>query len=476
VCRIDRKFEQGFTGLFDSRFPIIFQERRGPTLRAGLIQGNTPLKNRVLSFLLTWIISIMIYFKNHQSSMFFKVKSTNEALEIIKGFPVSGTESICSEEGLNRILRENIRAPEDLPGFTRSTMDGYAVRAKDTFGATESMPAFLDVIGDIPMGQIPTQVIGPGQAAKIATGGMLPREADGVVMIEYCHALDEKTIEVSRAVSPLENVIQPSDDLKKGAVVLSRGKALRPQDIGVLAGLGITRLDVFKKPKIAIISTGDEVIPVDQKPSPGQVRDINSHALAAFCRKHFAEPIQLGLCPDHFEELKKLIHQGLEKADSVWISGGSSVGSRDMTLEVIESFPGAEVLVHGIAISPGKPTILSRLGNKTVWGLPGHAASSMVVAEVFLSPFLAALSGRNPQPLKDHQIVEAVLTRNIESAGGRDDYIRVKLIEDEKLVLAEPILGKSGLISPLVEADGLIRIDQNTEGLYQGQRVRVRTF
>lgn len=408
--------------------------------------------------------------------MFFKVKNSNEVLRIIKGFSPLEEEVIPSGKGLDRVLSRDISAPEDLPGFTRSTMDGYAVRAGDTFGASESLPAFLEIIGDIPMGQTPARPVETGQAMKIATGGMLPRGADGVVMIEYCHVLDERTIEVSRAISPLENVIQPSDDLRKGTVVLPRGKSLRPQEIGVLTGLGLTRIDVFRRPVVAVISTGDEVIPIDQKPSPGQVRDINSYTLDAFCRKHHARPVQLGLCPDNFEELKGKIDQGLAAADSVWISGGSSVGSRDMTLEVIESFPGAEVLVHGISVSPGKPTIIARIGAKTVWGLPGHTASAMVIAQVFLSPFLAVLSGRQERPLLDHHFIEAILSRNIESAGGRDDYIRVRLVEDDDRIMAEPILGKSGLISPLVEADGLIRIDRNTEGLYRGQRVRVMIF
>jgi molybdopterin molybdotransferase len=408
--------------------------------------------------------------------MFFKVKSSEEVFNIIKGFSPLGTEVIRSEDGLDRVLSEDLFSPENLPGFTRSTMDGYAVMAKDTFGASESLPAFLNIIGDIQMGQIPPMHLEGGQAVKIATGGMLPQGADGVVMIEYCHNLDAKTIEVSRAISPLENVIQPSDDFREGALVLPKGKALRPQDIGVLAGLGIPQIRVFKKSKVAIISTGDEVIPIDQKPSPGQVRDINSHTLGAFCLKHNTKPIQLGLCPDDFEKLKEKITHGLETADSVWISGGSSVGTRDMTLEVIKSFPGAEVLVHGISISPGKPTIIARIGNKAIWGLPGHTASAMVVAEVFLSSFLSSLSGRDEHPLKDRHFIEAILSRNIESASGRDDYIRVKLIIDNNQIIAEPILGKSGLISPLVEADGLIRVDQNSEGLYHGQKVNVMMF
>lgn len=405
--------------------------------------------------------------------MFFKVKTTEEVLGIVDTFEPVGDEAIPLDRAFGRILCRDIVSPENLPGFPRSSMDGYAVRAKDTYGATESLPAFLDVSGEVLMGQVPKMKIKSGQAVRISTGGMLPEGADGVVMIEYCHALDEKTIEVSRAISPQENVIQFNDDIKKDDLVLEKGRILRPQELGAMAGLGLPEVPVYRKPRVAIISTGDEVIPLNQNPEPGQVRDINTYTLSAFCVQKGAEPIPLGLCGDDFDKLRGMVEKGLREADTIWISGGSSVGTRDLTVKVFESFDPMEILVHGISISPGKPTIIARTGSRAIFGLPGHTASAMVVAEVFLTPFLAKIAGKAHPLDGDRQTVEAKLSRNIESASGRDDYIRVRLQKSDKGWTADPIFGKSGLISTLVEADGLVRVDRNTEGLYQDQTVQV---
>ena len=406
---------------------------------------------------------------------FFRLTPPEEAIKIINQFPsVSEEEQLHIDQALGRVLSENIYAPSDMPGFYRATMDGYAVRAKDTFGASPTLPALLEIKGEVKMGEVPNIKIEEGQAAKISTGGMLPEGADGVVMIEYCHIIDEKTIEVEKAISPLENVMLPDDDVRKGDLVLKKGRRLRAQDIGALAGLGIEYTKVFRKPKIAIISTGDEVIPINQQPKPGQVRDINRFTLSCLCRILGAEPIFLGICPDDFKFLKDSLENGLNIADSVWISGGSSVGVRDLTLKVFESINGFELLVHGIAVSPGKPTIIGRVGKKPVIGLPGQVSSAFIVAEVFMSKLIKVLSGETSEeiPLE----IEALMTRNVESATGREDYIRVKLIKQEDNLLADPIIGKSGLISPLVEADGLVRIDMNKEGVYKGEKVKVILF
>ncbi|RPJ18653.1 MAG: molybdopterin molybdenumtransferase MoeA [Desulfobacteraceae bacterium] len=408
--------------------------------------------------------------------MFFKVKTTEEVLELVQGFAPVGEEIVPLDKAFGRVLRKDIISPEDLPGFPRTSVDGYAIRAKDSFGATESLPALLEIKGEVGMGQVPSMTVAAGQAVKISTGGMVPKGADSVVMVEYCHLMDQTTVEVSRAISPQENVIQPDDDFKKGAAVLRKGWKLRSQDVGVLAGLGVTEVTVHRKPRVAIISTGDEVIPVQEKPKPGQVRDINTYTLSAFCKEGGAEPVPLGLCPDDFEQLRNMLLKGLETADTVWISGGSSVGTRDLTLKVFESIESTELLVHGISISPGKPTIIARKGATAVFGLPGHTASAMVVAEVFLAPFLARLGGETTFGERVQNKVSARLSRNIESASGRDDFIRVRLIQKDGEWIAEPIFGKSGLISTLVEADGLLRIDRNTEGLYQGQQVEVMKF
>ena len=405
--------------------------------------------------------------------MFFKVKTTEEVLRLVKGFDPVGHEEVPLSEAFGRVLSRDIMSPEDLPGFLRSTVDGYAIRARDSFGAAESLPAFLEIAGEVKMGEVPLAVADPGKAVKISTGGMLPRGADSVVMIEYCHLLDESTLEISRTVSPQENVILPDDDFKAGALVLSGGRRLRPQDVGVLAGLGLTSASVRRIPKAAIVSTGDEVILVDQTPKPGQVRDMNTYTLAAFCAREHAAPVPMGLCGDRFEELLALVKKGLERADTVWVSGGSSVGTRDLTLKVFEALDEMDLLVHGISISPGKPTIIARAGGKALFGLPGHVASAMVVAEIFLRPFLAALSGEGDWGKKDRGVVKARLARNVESVSGRDDFIRVRLVKEGEAWVAEPIFGKSGLISTLVEADGLLQIGRNTEGVYEGDTVEV---
>lgn len=408
--------------------------------------------------------------------MFFKVKSSEEVFEILKGFPPVNDETVFAGEAYNRILSRTVTSEEDMPDFSRSSVDGYAVIARDTFGASDTLPAFLELAGEVLMGKASKDAVTPGKAIRISTGGMIPEGADAVVMIEYCHSVDEKTIEISRSVAPLENIISRGDDYRKGSGLLEKGAVLRPQDIGLLAGQGIQNVHVYKRPKVGIISTGDEIIPIDQHPKPGQIRDINSYTLSAFCSQEGAIPLNMGLCKDSFDELRNGVVRALDQCESVWISGGSSVGLRDMTLKVLESFQDAEILVHGIAIRPGKPTIIARIGSKSLFGLPGHVASAMVVAEIFLTPFLAWLSGEGRELKDNHFYLSAELERNIESAGGRDDYIRVKLTTRAGKLYAEPIYGKSGLISTMVEARGLVKIDRNTEGLYKGQTVRVMLF
>ncbi len=405
--------------------------------------------------------------------MFFKVKTTEEVLGLLRRFLPVEEEQVPLAEAFGRVLSHDILSPENLPGFRRATVDGYAIRARDSFGGSESLPALLEITSEVRMGEVPSLTVSPGQAIKISTGGMLPQGADSVVMIEYCHLMDERTLEISRAVSPEENVIQPDDDFREGVTVLRKGRRLRPPDIGVMAGLGVTQVPVHRIPRVAIISTGDEIVRIEQKPGPGQVRDINTYTLKAFCKQASVEPVIVGLCRDRFDDLLALVKKGLDVADTVWVSGGSSVGTRDLTLKVLESLGGMELLVHGISISPGKPTIIARTGRGALFGLPGHVASAMVVAEVFLKPFLSRLSGETDSETRLHETVKARLARNIESASGRDDYIRVRLLKQGEEWIAEPIFGKSGLISTLVEADGLLRVGRNTEGVYEGEAVEV---
>ena len=407
---------------------------------------------------------------------FFKVKTSQEVFSIIDGFEPLEEEFIALEEALGRILSRPILSPEDLPAFSRSSVDGFALRAKDTFGATESMPALCEITGEVIMGEAPEGIVWSGAAWRIPTGGMLPEGADAVVMLEHCHRLDERTIEITRPVSPLENVILPGDDFPKGAQVLSKGRRLRSQDLGVLAGLGVLRVPVIRRPRVAVISTGDEIVPIGKSPRPGQVRDINRVTLCSFCMGAGAEPVALGIVPDRFEALAKAVRDGLEGADMVWISGGSSVGTRDLTLKVFESLPGFQLLVHGISISPGKPTIIGRTGPRALVGLPGHTASALVVAQVFMTRLIGRLGGHESAAFGQARPLKAFLTRNVESAAGREEYIRVRLISREDKLFAEPVFAKSGLISSLVVSDGLVRVDMNCEGLYEGEEVDVMAF
>jgi molybdopterin molybdotransferase len=405
---------------------------------------------------------------------FFQVKSPKEIQKIIQTLPRLPEENIPLNDGLNRVLSEAIVSPEDLPHFPRATMDGFAVRARDTFGASETVPALLALDGEISMGQEAKEQIRPGHCFRIATGGMIPPGTDAVAMIEHSQQLDANTIEIFKSVSPLDHVIQTGEDINQGQPVLPSGHRLRPQDLGVLAGLGIIDFQVYRQPKVAIISTGDEVVPVEEQPPPGFIRDINSITLQALTAKNGAIPRFIGRTKDNYEKLKALCQKGLDQADMILISGGSSVGARDFTLEVIQSFPGSEVLAHGISISPGKPTILSRIGGKILWGLPGHVVSAMIVFTLFVKTSLNQLEGEEID--RPPAGIQARLTRNIASAQGREDYIRVALEQQETGWEAIPILGKSGLISTMVRADGLIRIDQNCEGLEKGEWVEVLLF
>ena len=407
---------------------------------------------------------------------FFKVKTAPEVLESLKDIHPLGIQTVGITNALNRVLARDIVSSEDIPGFQRSTVDGYALDARDTFGASESLPAPLVIGGEVKMGQVPDFGIKRGQSALISTGGMLPEGCNAVVMVEYAHKIEETVVEITRPVSPLENVILADDDVKEGQTILHKGTLLRAQDLGVLAGLGIEAVEVFRRPRAAIISTGEELVDITGKPEPGQVRDINSYTVGGLCTGLGVKPVYLGLAGDSFGDLKMLVERGLTKADAILLSGGSSVGVKDMTLDVFLSFANVKLVAHGVSVSPGKPTIIARKGNKTLWGLPGHPVSAMIIYDVFLRYVFARLSGLADPAGYSRHTVEAELDRNIESASGREDYIRVKLVIEDGKMVAKPILGKSGLISTMVEADGIMKIDINTEGLYQGDTVRVRLF
>ncbi len=402
---------------------------------------------------------------------FFNVETIEAVLAHVPSFPAVDTEAVALAECLGRVLAEDVYSDVDIPDFNRSTMDGFAVKAASTFGASEANPAYLDVRGRIRMGERPDFSIGPGQAARIATGGMLPDGADSVIMVEHTDALDDTTIEAYRSVAPGQHVIEKGEDIRHTEPALTTGTQIRPQEAGLLAACGQTRISVFRRPRVGIISTGDEVVAVDRVPGDGQVRDINTHTLSGQVLAAGGVPVVFGIVTDNREALMEKSLRALQGTDMVMISGGSSVGARDFTVEVLDALPDTAILVHGISISPGKPTILARSGGKAFWGLPGHAVSAMVVFAVVVRPFLDRLGGLS-RPARQFP-VEAVLSRNLASAQGRVDYVRVRLYQERGVTMAEPILGKSGLINTMVKADGLIAIGMNTEGLEQGALVKV---
>ena len=403
---------------------------------------------------------------------FFKVTDLQKVLEYRKEFPKVVTEEIPLLETVGRILAEDIVADVDLPDFPRAIVDGYALQGASTFGASDGNPAYLNITGSIAMGESPKLTVGPGEAARIATGGMLPKGADGVIMIEHTEAIDDATIEVYRSIAPGQNMIAIGEDIKKKSCVLKQGQMIRPQEAGLLAALGRRTVAVFQKPVIGIISTGDEIIPINETPRRGQIRDINTYTLAGLIHETGSQAISYGIVRDDFETLFEKCKLALEQCDMILISGGSSVGTRDFTVDVLSALQDAKILVHGISISPGKPTILAKIQNKAFWGMPGHVVSSMIVFSRVVRPFVMHFSGQTHGPATEHRL-KAILTRNVASTQGRIDFVRVRLRHEEDQLLADPVLGKSGLISTMVFADGLVEIDINTEGLDKGTVVEV---
>jgi len=403
---------------------------------------------------------------------FFKVMGLDQVMGLAPGFPAMPLETVPLNGSSARILARDIVADQDLPSFRRSTMDGYAVHSGATFGASEANPAWLRIAGTIAMGETPSFSLAPDEAAPISTGGMLPEGADSVVMVEHTEPVDEATVEIYKSVAPLQHVVDRAEDYRQGQEIITAGTRIRPQESGVLAALGVTDIEVFQRPTVAIISTGDEIVPVEETPVSGKIRDMNSHTLAALIQEAGAIPLQMGIVKDNRDDLFDACSRAVAQADMVLISGGSSVGMRDFTVDVLSDLPETELLLHGISISPGKPTILARSGNKPVWGLPGHVVSAMVVFKVVVLPFLKKLMGKQDWAEKG-LVIPAILTRNVASAQGRTDFIRVDLQEKEGQLYAAPVLGKSGLIRTMVMARALLEIGENVEGLEKDTMVKV---
>lgn len=372
------------------------------------------------------------------------------------------TIEISTEDSLGYAAAEDIYSPEDLPGFDKSTVDGYAVYAEDTFGSSDGNPAFLKIVGEVFMGEEYTEEIKSGECVKIPTGGMLPKGANAVVMVENTKEFG-KRVEIYKSVAPGENVLSKDEDVKKDSIVLNKGESINIGHIHNLMSLGITTVKVYKKPTICIIPTGDEVVEPTERRIKTQIRDGNSYALMSWLKKFGYESKRFRLIKDDPDEFKDGVKWGLENGDIVVISGGSSLGARDYSLSTIEHF--GEVLYNGVQVKPGKPVIFGKTTEKVILGLPGNPTSFIVSSFLFLFPTLKKLSGHNlfkPEP--DFYVR---ITTNVPTAQGRERFIFVKLEKKNNEILAHPILGESGIASPFRMADGIVRIPLGKEGLYK---------
>ena len=399
------------------------------------------------------------------------VTGVDEVWRIIgESFGPLGTERIALMEAGGHYPAEEICAGEDVPAFPRSTVDGYAVKARETFGAQESLPAILELAGEVKMGE-PASILSKGESCYVPTGGMLPTGADAVVMLEYTE-MTGSLLNIYRQVAPGENLIQTGEDLARGQLVIEAGRKLRGPELGLLASLGITEIKVYQKPRIAIFSSGDELVPWETVAlAPGRIRDSNGIALTYLAEQMGAQASYRGILPDQYEIFLAEISLALEEVDMVVLSGGSSVGNRDFTARALREIGNGSLLVEGVAVQPGKPTLLAKAQGKPLLGLPGHPVSALNIFALFGSAIVRRLAGAGTPTWKAS--VRAVLTRNIPSRPGRTDLVRVALEDTGRGVTATPVLGRSGLLRTLVEADGVIWIAAEADGLLSGTMVDV---
>ncbi|MCX7841451.1 MAG: molybdopterin molybdotransferase MoeA [Clostridia bacterium] len=404
------------------------------------------------------------------------VKSVDEVFDIIKdNFSnyETGNEILPLRQALGRQLAFEVTAREDVPGFNRSSVDGYAVIASDTFGASEAMPAQLKLAGEVKMGVKPGHALMKGEAMYIPTGGELPENADAVVMIEYSEDYKDGFIYLNKSAAPGNNVVFRGDDIKCGSRVMAAGKRLRPQDIGVLAAMGICLVEVKKPLKVGIISTGDEVADINEEMTGSCIRDVNTYSLHSGILELGAIPICYGIVKDDFNLIEEAAKKALDECDIVLISGGSSVGAKDETYKVIDSLGKPGVLVHGIAVKPGKPTIIGKIGRKAVVGLPGHPASAFFIFRIFGARLIEVMAGGS---FMTSRVTSGNMAVNYPSNNGREEFLPVRIEKKEEKNLVWPVFGKSGLITLLSSAQGYVHIGRGAEGLSAGQDVEVILF
>lgn len=372
-------------------------------------------------------------------------------------------------DSVGRVTFEEVFSQYNIPDFNRSTVDGYAIVASDTFGVTESIPVFLDVIGQVEMGKATDIVISKGKAAYVPTGGMVPEGADAMIMIEHIEEMDSHTIAAYSSTAPGENVIKIGDDVGVGSKLIHKGKRIRPQDIGALTAAGVREVTVFEKPKVAVISTGDEVADPFGEIQFGEIRDINTYTLSAMLEEMGAAVTLKAVIKDEYELLRNTVEGALADNHIVIVSGGSSVGTKDVTAKVIDSLGEPGVFVHGMAVKPGKPTIVGKAKGRALFGLPGHPVSAVMVFKVLVGHLMEKLLGRENQAWR----IPAVCSTNVHSSPGKETFQMVELQQTENGYSAIPLHGKSGAISLVSKAHGFVRIPHNKEGISKGEVVMV---
>jgi molybdenum cofactor synthesis domain-containing protein len=382
-----------------------------------------------------------------------------------------GEEETSLLEAYNRVLRENVVSALEIPPFNRSTVDGYAVQAADTFGAEEKQPVKLKLCGVVNVGEPPKISVGKGEAAEIVTGAPVPDGADAVVMVEDTDSEDTE-LRVYRAVTKGENVMKKGTDIKKGETVLKAGQVLGASEIGVLAALGLTKVKVFKVPVVAVLSTGAEVTEPGKELPAGKIYDINAYSLSTAVRESGGKPVYLGVVPDDKAELRNALERALTSADMVLTSGGVSVGPKDLTPQIVDSLGEPGVLVSGIAVKPGKPTTIALVRRKPIFSLPGHPTSALLMFHLLVRPVIQLMSGK---PVTEVKTVKALAAARMFSAKGRRTFVMVKLKRDKSnRLIAEPVeTGASGAITTLAKADGFVEIPENQQFIDTDEEVYV---
>jgi molybdopterin molybdotransferase len=399
---------------------------------------------------------------------FFTTRTVADALAGFRPARRTGAEAVPLAGALRRVPARPVTTPNPLPGFARSTVDGYAVRAADTYGVSEGLPGYLTIAGAVRMGAEPDTAVTSGTAVAMPTGGVIPPGANAVVMVEYTAEVMPGTIEVVRPVAPGEGIVRSDEDARAGDEIVPGGRPLRPQDLGMLAAAGVTTVTVHEKPVVTIFSTGDEVVPPEAAElKPGQVRDATASALAALVADAGGEPAYGGIVPDDPGALERALRGALPASDVLVVSAGSSVGARDETANAVARLGPPGIWCHGLAIKPGKPTLLAECDGVPVIGLPGNPRSALVVFRLIGMPIVRLVGGcvtPPPEPL-----TRARLSRDLASATGRLDIVQVRV----NAGVATPVFGLSALLSVLTEADGYIVIPEEATGLDAGSEVNV---